>query len=89
MLLTLTRTYGDKVLLWAKKSISLIPPTAITEAECSSFLKALSDAASGSDGAALTDTLEELSDVCRRNRTVQDIVQRALRPLDLNFTAVS
>lgn len=89
MLLTLTRTYGDKVLLWAKESISLIPPTAITEAECSSFLKALSDAASGSDSAALTDTLEELSDVCRRNRTVQDIVQGALRPLDLNFTAVS
>nr|XP_010906804.1 transportin MOS14 isoform X1 [Elaeis guineensis] len=89
VLLTLTRTYGDKVLLWAKESISLIPPTAITEAECSSFLKALSDAASGSDTAALTDTLEELSDVCRRNRTVQDIVQGALRPLDLNFTAVS
>ncbi|XP_008802144.2 transportin MOS14 isoform X2 [Phoenix dactylifera] len=89
VLLTLTRTYGEKVLLWAKESISLIPPTAITEAECSSFLKALSDAASGSDSAPLTDTLEELSDVCRRNRTVQDIVQGALRPLDLNFTAVS
>ncbi|XP_073000686.1 transportin MOS14 [Typha latifolia] len=89
VLLSLTRTYGVKVLDWAKESISLIPPTAITEAECSSFLKALSDAASGSSSSSLTDTLEELSDVCRRNKTVQDIVQGALRPLDLNFTTVA
>ncbi|XP_042428685.1 transportin MOS14-like [Zingiber officinale] len=89
VLLSLTRTYGVKVLVWAKESISLVPHTALTEAECSSFLKTLSEVASGSDSSALANTLEELSDVCRRNRAVQDIVQGALRPLDLNFTTVS
>ncbi|XP_074589780.1 transportin MOS14 [Curcuma longa] len=89
VLLSLIRTYGIKVLVWAKESISLVPHTALTEAECSSFLKTLSDVASGSDSSALANTLEELSDVCRRNRAVQDIVQGALRPLDLNFTTVS
>jgi hypothetical protein len=33
--------------------------------------------------------VEELSDVCRRNRTVQEIVQGALRPLELNLVTVS
>ncbi|WOL09630.1 transportin MOS14 [Canna indica] len=89
VLLSLTRTYGAKVLGWAKDSISLVPHTALTEAECSSFLGTLSDVASGSESSALTNRLEELSHVCRRNRTVQDIVQGALRPLDLNFTAVN
>uniref|UniRef100_A0A1D1YQ70 Transportin-3 n=1 Tax=Anthurium amnicola TaxID=1678845 RepID=A0A1D1YQ70_9ARAE len=89
VLLALTRAYRIKVLEWAKESISLIPPTALTEVECSRFLNTLSEAASGSDISALTETLEELSDVCRRNRMVQEIVQGALRPLDLNFTVVS
>nr|CAD1836172.1 unnamed protein product [Ananas comosus var. bracteatus] len=89
VLLSLTRTYGASVLDWAKESISLVPPTAITEAERSNFLRVLSDAASGSSISALTDKFEELSEVCRRNRTVQDIVQGALRPLDLNFTTVA
>ncbi|KAJ0970466.1 hypothetical protein J5N97_023343 [Dioscorea zingiberensis] len=86
VLLSLTRTYGSSVLEWAKEIINLIPSTVITDAERMSFLKALSDVASGSDSSSLNDTLEELSDVCRRNRTVQDIVQGALRPLDLNIT---
>ncbi|MQL74696.1 hypothetical protein Taro_007061 [Colocasia esculenta] len=62
VLLALTRAYRIKVLAWAKESISLIPPTALTEAECSRFLNTLSAAASGSDVSALTETLEELSD---------------------------
>lgn len=61
----------------------------MTEAERMSFINALSDFAAGSDGTALRNSLEELSYVCRRNRTVQDIVQNALRPLDLNLNAVS
>lgn len=89
VLLALTRTYGMKVLEWAKGSISLIPSAAITEVESASFLQALSNAASGSNVSALTDTFEELSDVCRRNRKVLEIVQGALRPLDLHFTTVS
>ncbi|KAF3340567.1 transportin-3 isoform X1 [Carex littledalei] len=89
VLLSLTRTYRVKIIEWAKESISLIPPAAVTEAECSSFLSALSKAASGSSISHLTSTLEELSDVCRRNRNVQDMVQGALRPLDWNFTTVA
>lgn len=88
VLLSLTRTYGMNVLEWAKGSISLIPSAAITEVESASFLQALSNAASASNSSALTNTLEELSDVCRRNRKVLEIVQGALRPLDLHFTTV-
>ncbi|XP_020574116.1 transportin MOS14 isoform X2 [Phalaenopsis equestris] len=87
-LLALTRSYGTKVVEWGKGIISLIPSSALTEVECARFVKSLSDAASGSNS-SLTDILEELSDVCRRNKTVQDIVQGALRPLDLHFTLIS
>ncbi|XP_035543289.1 transportin MOS14-like isoform X3 [Juglans regia] len=88
-LLALTRAYGALAVEWAKESVSLIPLTAVTEVERSRFLKALSDAASGFDINNLTLPIEEMSDVCRRNRTVQEIVQGALRPLELNLTPVS
>ncbi|KAJ1438997.1 Exportin-1/Importin-beta-like [Sesbania bispinosa] len=88
-LLALTRSYGMQALEWAKKSILLIPSTAITDVERSRFLKALSDVASGGDTNGLTVPVEELSDVCRRNRAVQEIVQEALRPLELNLVSVS
>lgn len=88
-LLALTRTYGMQALEWAKKSVLLIPSTAVTDVERSRFLKALSDAASGGDTNGLTIPVEELSDVCRRNRAVQEIVQEALRPLELNMANVS
>ncbi|XP_022134835.1 transportin MOS14 [Momordica charantia] len=88
-LLALTRAYGAQALEWAKESVSLIPSTAVTEKERSRFLKALSDAASGCDINTLAVPIEELSDVCRRNRNVQEIVQGALRPLELNLLPVS
>lgn len=88
-LLSLTRAYGPRAVEWAKESVSLIPSTAVTEVERSRFLKALSDAASGFDLNRLTLPIEEMSDVCRRNRTVQEIVQGALRPFELNLTPVS
>lgn len=69
--------------------MSLIPSTAATELERTRFLQALSDAASGANMNNLVVPIEELSEVCRRNRTVQEIVQGALRPLDLNIVAVS
>lgn len=85
-LIALGRAYGVKALEWAKKSVSLIPKTAVTEVESSRFLQALSEAASGVDINTIMVPIEELSDVCRRNRTVQDIVQDALKPLELNMT---
>ncbi|KAI7986510.1 Transportin MOS14 [Camellia lanceoleosa] len=84
-LLALTRAYGSRALEWAKDSILLIPSTAATEVERSRFLQALSEVASAGDINSLMIPIEELSEVCRRNRTVQDIVQGALRPLELNF----
>ncbi|XP_015581100.1 transportin MOS14 [Ricinus communis] len=88
-LLAVTRTYGARAVEWAMESISLIPLTAVTEVERARFFQALSDAASGIDVNALMAPVEELSDVCRRNRTVQEIVQGALRPLELNLVTVS
>ncbi|KAG9439130.1 hypothetical protein H6P81_019295 [Aristolochia fimbriata] len=89
VLISLTRSYGMKVLEWAKGSISLLPSTAVTEIEGSRFLNALVEAASGADPYTIMAPIEELSDVCRRNRTVQEIVQGALRPHDLNYAVVS
>lgn len=88
-LLALTRSYGMLALEWARKSITLIPSTAVTDLERSRFLKALSDVASGGDTNGLSVPIEELSDVCRRNRAVQEIVQDALRPLELNLVCIS
>uniref|UniRef100_A0A0D6R4R4 Uncharacterized protein n=1 Tax=Araucaria cunninghamii TaxID=56994 RepID=A0A0D6R4R4_ARACU len=89
VLMSMTRVYGMQVVSWAQEAISLIPPTAITDGERSSFLGALSSAASGANSPALIGSLEELSDVCRRNKTVQEIVQGALQPLCLTLTATS
>ncbi|XP_047968698.1 transportin MOS14 isoform X1 [Salvia hispanica] len=88
-LLAITRAYSSKALEWAKEAISLIPSNAVTEVERSRFLQALSDATSGAAVNGLTTPIEELSEVCRRNRSVQEIVQGALRPLELNMVSVS
>ncbi|KAG5536761.1 hypothetical protein RHGRI_024256 [Rhododendron griersonianum] len=83
--LSLTRAYRSRALEWTQDSVSLIPSTAATEAERLRFLRALSEVVSRGDVNALTISIEELSEVCRRNRTVQEIVQGALRPLELNL----
>ncbi|KAK3006901.1 hypothetical protein RJ639_015606, partial [Escallonia herrerae] len=88
-LVALTRAYGMPALGWAKESVSLIPLSVVTEEERSRFLQALSQAASGPDTKSLTVPFEELAEVCRRNRTVQEIVQGALRPHELNIVTVS
>ncbi|CAI0549559.1 unnamed protein product [Linum tenue] len=82
-LLSLARAAGVAVVEWGKESVALIPSTAVTEVESTRFLQALSDAASGVDINTLMGPVEELSDLCRRNRMVQEIVQGALRPLVL------
>ncbi|XP_031499892.1 transportin MOS14 isoform X2 [Nymphaea colorata] len=89
VLRSLTRAYGLRACEWAKEAILLIPSTAVTESESSRFLNALSKLASEADSSALFGPLEELSDVCRRNRAVQESVQGALKPHQLNFVRVS
>ncbi|KAJ6676759.1 TRANSPORTIN 3 AND IMPORTIN 13 [Salix viminalis] len=88
-LVALTRAYGASALEWARGSVSLIPSTAVTEVERTNFLQALNDATSGIDINTQMAPIEELSDVCRRNRTVQEIVQGALRSLELHLVTVS
>ncbi|KAL4586715.1 hypothetical protein LXL04_011357 [Taraxacum kok-saghyz] len=51
-------------------------------------IAALSDAASGVDINELTIPIQELSEVCRRNHTVQEMLQEALRPLELNLVYI-
>ncbi|XP_062200572.1 transportin MOS14-like isoform X2 [Phragmites australis] len=87
VLLSLSRAFGE-MLNWARETINLIPPQALTDAERSRFLQIISDAALGSSLHTITDRFGEISDVCRRNKTVQDLVQSALRPHDLSFTVV-
>lgn len=89
VLLAMTRSYGTRVVEWAKGIITLIPSAALTEAECARFINCLADAASGSNSSSFLNTVEELSDICRRNKAVQEIVQGALMPIDSRFTAVS
>nr|GMC60457.1 transportin MOS14 isoform X1 [Ipomoea batatas] len=81
-LFSLGRAYGIKALEWTKECVSLIPSTAaVTELEKAKFLQALSEAVSGANMNGLILPIEEISEVCRRNRTVQEIVQGALRHL--------
>ncbi|KAM7272707.1 hypothetical protein ACFE04_027370 [Oxalis oulophora] len=87
-LLALMRAYGVLALEWAKESVVLIPERAMTEAERSRFLQALSDAASGADVRSLMGPIDEMSDICRRNRNVQEMVLQALKPLELNLVPV-
>lgn len=84
-LIALVRAYSVKALEWARESVSLLPKTAVTEVESSRFLQALSEAASGVNINMIMVPIEELSDVCRRNRTVQEIVQSALKLHELNM----
>lgn len=84
-LLALSRAYGEKTIEWAKESVTLIPSTAVTDMEKTKFLQALSNAASGAKLDIITIPIEELSEVCRRNRTVHEIVQGVLRPLELHI----
>ncbi|KAL6641081.1 hypothetical protein ACP70R_019262 [Stipagrostis hirtigluma subsp. patula] len=88
VLLSLSRAFGENMLNWARESINLIPPQALTDTERSRFLSIICDASSGSSLHTITERLAEISDVCRRNKTVQDIVQSALRPHDLALTVV-
>ncbi|KAL5224275.1 hypothetical protein ABZP36_010914 [Zizania latifolia] len=86
VLVSLSRAVGGNMLNWARECITLIPQQALTDSERSRFLNIISDASSGSSLGSLTDRFAEISDVCRRNKTVQDIVQGALWPHDSTFT---
>ncbi|KAH9568191.1 hypothetical protein CY35_03G065200 [Sphagnum magellanicum] len=85
VLLSLSRLYGAQAVNWAQEAAALIPSSVVTEGERMSFLQAISSATSGGDSPALTSSMEEMSDVCRRNKKVLEAVQSALQPLHLNL----
>uniref|UniRef100_A0A7N0U001 Uncharacterized protein n=1 Tax=Kalanchoe fedtschenkoi TaxID=63787 RepID=A0A7N0U001_KALFE len=84
-LLSFARVYGLKALEWAKETASLIPLTALTEVERSKFLQALYEISQGAELGNRVGHIEEISYICRRNRTVKEIVQAALRPLECSI----
>ena len=87
MLTSLARLYSAQVVHWAQEAAALIPSNVVTEGERTNFLQAIQSAASGADSPALTSSMEEMSDVCRRNKKVMDAVQGALQPLQLALPA--
>ena len=88
MLTALARLYSPQVVQWAQEAAALIPSNVVTEGERMGFLQAVQSAAAGAD-ADLTSSIEEMSDVCRRNKKVMDAVQGALQPLHLSLAPVS
>ena len=88
VLMALARLYSPQVVQWAQEAAALIPSSVVTEGERMSFLQAIQSAAAGTDS-ALTSSIEEMSDVCRRNKKVMEAVQGALQPLHLSLAPVS
>lgn len=69
VLLALARLYSTQLVQWAQEAATLIPSNVVTEGERISFLQAIQSAASGgTDSSSLTNSMEEMSEVCRRNK---------------------
>lgn len=86
VLLSLAQLYGVKVVQWAQNVVSLIPATVASEVEQTAFLQAMASAASGADFSDLRNSIEELSDVCRRSKKAVELVQSVLRPHQLTLS---
>ncbi|XP_024389574.1 transportin MOS14 [Physcomitrium patens] len=78
VLMALARLYNFQVVQWAQEAAALIPSNVVTEGERMNLLQAIQSAASGSDSNSLITSLEEFSEVCRRNKKVQEAVQSVL-----------
>jgi len=89
VLLALARLYNSQLVQWAQEAVSLIPSNVVTEGERISFLQAIQSAVSGTDSESLTNSMEEMSEVCRRNKKVMETVQSALQPCNLALNPVS
>ncbi|KAL3676845.1 hypothetical protein R1sor_026793 [Riccia sorocarpa] len=85
LLISMIRLYGQLVAQWARDVVGVMPATVVKESEKLSFLQAISTGASGTNAGPFTRTMEEMSDVCRRNKKAREAVQNALQPLSLTF----
>ncbi|GBG59060.1 hypothetical protein CBR_g24406 [Chara braunii] len=79
----LARLCGPMAVQWATETVSRIPTIAVTDAEKNAFVQAITTTATGAQAQALVAAMEEMSDVCRRNKKILDSVQTALQPLQL------
>ncbi|KAL2608832.1 hypothetical protein R1flu_027405 [Riccia fluitans] len=87
VLVSMIRLYGQLVAQWAQEAIALMPAAVVKDSEKVSFLQAISTGASGADStSSFTTIMEEMSDVCRRNKKAREAVQNALQPLSLTFS---
>ncbi|KAH7433969.1 hypothetical protein KP509_07G095100 [Ceratopteris richardii] len=80
---SLVHLYERDVVQWAEKSVRLIPVSVASEEEQKAFLHAITSTATGGDPIALRNSIEDLSDVCRRSKKTVELVQSALRPHEL------
>jgi transportin-3 len=78
---------GQSIVQWTQQTLGLIPSSALSDNEKDAFLQAVAHVASSSNDhrEQLTTAVDELSDVCRRNKKVLSVVQDALQPLQLNY----
>eukprot|EP00850_Spirogloea_muscicola_P000526 SM000002S05606 [mRNA] locus=s2:1152982:1161233:- [translate_table: standard] len=82
----LARLCSQSAVQWFNQAAALLPSAAASEEEKTKMLMAVAATASGAREPSLLDTLEELSDSCRRNRRIRDMAQAALRPTELVLT---
>eukprot|EP00850_Spirogloea_muscicola_P015941 SM000126S26317 [mRNA] locus=s126:109074:117426:- [translate_table: standard] len=82
----LARLCSQSAVQWFHQAAALLPSAAASEEEKTKMLTAVAATASGAQEPSLLDTLEELSDSCRRNRRIRDMAQAALRPTELVLT---
>eukprot|EP00850_Spirogloea_muscicola_P002208 SM000008S22297 [mRNA] locus=s8:929494:937857:+ [translate_table: standard] len=82
----LARLCSQSAVQWFSQAAALLPSAAASEEEKTKMLMAVAATASGAREPSLLDTLEELSDSCRRNRRIRDMAQAALRPTELVLT---
>jgi transportin-3 len=80
---------GQGGLQWVGEALAAIPEDAATSADKQRFMSACQAAANGDVEAnserGLLQAVDELSELCRRNRRAAQLAQRALLPPELHY----
>lgn len=80
---------GQGGLQWIGEALAAIPEEAATSDDKQRFMSAFQAAANGGEGAnserGLVQAVDELSELCRRNRRAAQLAQRALLPPELHY----
>ena len=86
-LLAFARLYGAQAVQWCQDVVRLIPSSVASQDEQNAFLRAIASVTSGTELANARISIEELSDVCRRNKKMIEIVQSVLQPHQLTLVS--